>query len=216
MRAMSVVLSHAVYLPSAQCFALVPLIDGLRRSGDSAEAELDYDFERKSVTVTASRAYKWALLFHLRLCFGSAPTALETCFTSGCCCALCNFVTVPSGYPVIDRAGEEVAVYDGRRNLEMVLATGTFEDDNPSNFTLLQVLISVSFFARGGLLQITYAVSQGGLFLASFWLLLSTVKCCGAAVLAGWAGGGRPAVHHEEADPGKHGPRHATRVSHQV
>ena len=51
--AMSVVLAAAVYLPAAQCFALVPLLSSLRRSGREAAATIDYDSERDSVTITA-------------------------------------------------------------------------------------------------------------------------------------------------------------------
>ena len=50
---MSVVLAAAVYLPAARCFALVPLISSVRRSGRPEAAVLDYDAERESVTVTA-------------------------------------------------------------------------------------------------------------------------------------------------------------------
>lgn len=53
MGAMSVVLAAAVYLPAAQCFALVPLLSNLRRSGRETAATIDYDGERESVTVTA-------------------------------------------------------------------------------------------------------------------------------------------------------------------
>ena len=58
--AMSVVLAAAVYLPAAQCFALVPLLSSLRRSGRESAAVLDYDAARESVTVTASAPLRWA------------------------------------------------------------------------------------------------------------------------------------------------------------
>ena len=58
LRAMSVVLASAVYLPAASCFALVPLISGVRRSGRSKAAALDYDADRESVTVTAAAEYR--------------------------------------------------------------------------------------------------------------------------------------------------------------
>lgn len=51
---MSVVLAAALYLPAAQCFALVPLLSSLRRSGAETAATLDYDAQRESVTVTSS------------------------------------------------------------------------------------------------------------------------------------------------------------------
>jgi len=55
--AMSVVLSHATFLPSAQCFALLPLIGGMRRTGSASGATLDYDFDTQSVVLVASRPY---------------------------------------------------------------------------------------------------------------------------------------------------------------
>ena len=55
---MSVVLAAAVYLPAASCFALVPLISSVRRSGRSEAAALDYDADRESVTVTAGADYR--------------------------------------------------------------------------------------------------------------------------------------------------------------
>ena len=36
------------------------------------------------------------------------------------------------------RAGEELCVYDGRPNSEMVLATGTVERDNPADHLTMQ------------------------------------------------------------------------------
>lgn len=58
MQAMSVVLAHAAYLPKAQCFALLPLVGGLCRTGSSSGALLDYDLEREAVTVVAQRTYR--------------------------------------------------------------------------------------------------------------------------------------------------------------
>ena len=55
---MSVVLAAAVYLPAARCFALVPLISSVRRSGRPEAAALDYDADRESVTVTAGAEYR--------------------------------------------------------------------------------------------------------------------------------------------------------------
>ncbi len=59
---MSVVLAAAVYLPAASCFALVPLISSVRRSGRPEAAALDYDVERESVTVTAAADYRCLLM----------------------------------------------------------------------------------------------------------------------------------------------------------
>jgi hypothetical protein len=56
---MSVVLACATYLPSAQCFALLPLAGAFSRTGSVAGATLDYDLDRQAVTVVASRSYRW-------------------------------------------------------------------------------------------------------------------------------------------------------------
>ena len=58
-QAMSVVLAYAAYLPSAQCFALLPLVGGFRRTGSASGAVLDYDLERQAVTLVAQRPYRW-------------------------------------------------------------------------------------------------------------------------------------------------------------
>lgn len=59
------VLAHAAYLPSAQCFALLPLVGGFRRTGSASGAVLDYDLERQAVTLVAQRPYRcgagWAV-----------------------------------------------------------------------------------------------------------------------------------------------------------
>lgn len=78
-QAMAVVLAQAAYLPSAQCFALLPLVGGLARTGSSGGAVLDYDLERQAAVLTAGQ---------------------------------------PLG------PGKEVAIYDGRPNGELLLATG--------------------------------------------------------------------------------------------
>jgi histone-lysine N-methyltransferase SETD3 len=57
-QAMSVVLAHAAYLPSAQCFALLPLVGAFHRTGSSAGAVLDYDLEAEAVTLVAQRTYR--------------------------------------------------------------------------------------------------------------------------------------------------------------
>jgi protein-histidine N-methyltransferase len=43
MEAFSVVLAHALYLPSAGCFALVPLASFMGRTGAGNGCEVDYD-----------------------------------------------------------------------------------------------------------------------------------------------------------------------------
>lgn len=60
--AFSVVLAHAHYLTSAQCFALLPLLPLLQRSTEPDAAMLDYDLERNVVAVTSQRSYRHALL----------------------------------------------------------------------------------------------------------------------------------------------------------
>lgn len=61
MNAMSVVLAHASYLPSAQCFALLPLVGGVTRTGSVSGAVLDYDLDRQSVTLVAQQNYMYVL-----------------------------------------------------------------------------------------------------------------------------------------------------------
>ncbi len=56
--AFSVVLAHAMYLPSASCFALMPIASQLGRTGSEAGCQLDYDPERKAVVVTTPRLLK--------------------------------------------------------------------------------------------------------------------------------------------------------------
>ncbi len=59
--AMSVVIASAVYLPNAQCFALVPGVTSLARSGHEDAAVVDYDAERQAVTVVAQRSYRYLI-----------------------------------------------------------------------------------------------------------------------------------------------------------
>lgn len=87
-QAFSVVLGHSTYLPSAECFALVPLIATMGRTGGDNGCNLDYDASTSSVVLTAGRPY---------------------------------------------REGQEVLLNDGRPNGELVLATGTLQDNNPSD-----------------------------------------------------------------------------------
>lgn len=56
--AMSVVLAHAAYLPSAACFALLPLASHAPRTGAEAGASLDYDLQKERVTICATRSYR--------------------------------------------------------------------------------------------------------------------------------------------------------------
>ena len=54
MAAMSVVLSHAVFLPSVGCFALLPIVGDLDKTGSESGAVIDYDVDSNMVTVTSS------------------------------------------------------------------------------------------------------------------------------------------------------------------
>lgn len=59
--AFSVVLAHALYLPSAGLFALLPLAGQLGRTGSEAVGcAIDYDEASKSVVVTCPRALRCA------------------------------------------------------------------------------------------------------------------------------------------------------------
>lgn len=57
-RAFCVVLGSTQYLPSAECFALVPVASTMGRTGNDNGCTLDYDAERQSVVVTATRPYR--------------------------------------------------------------------------------------------------------------------------------------------------------------
>lgn len=91
LHAFSVVVAHSLYLPSAECFALLPLASLMGRTGNSNGCTLDYDQEKKAVVVTATRPY---------------------------------------------REGQEVLLNDGRPNGELLLATGTLQEGNLSDYLL--------------------------------------------------------------------------------
>jgi protein-histidine N-methyltransferase len=55
--AVSVVLARAAYLPSAGCFALLPLVGDADRTGAADGAVLDYDEATGSAVLSAGRAY---------------------------------------------------------------------------------------------------------------------------------------------------------------
>lgn len=59
-RAFCVVLAHACFLPSAECFALLPLASLMSRTGNENGCDLDYDADRKAVVVAATRPYRCA------------------------------------------------------------------------------------------------------------------------------------------------------------
>lgn len=93
LNAMTVVLAYAVYLPSAECFALLAVVGNISRTGSAAGALIDYDVEAEAVVVTATEPYK---------------------------------------------VGQEVRVFDGRSNGELLLATGWVELSNPADYLMLQ------------------------------------------------------------------------------
>jgi hypothetical protein len=55
MQAFTVILAHALYLPSAGCFALLPVASTLGRTGSEGACTLDYVEDRKAVVVKATR-----------------------------------------------------------------------------------------------------------------------------------------------------------------
>jgi histone-lysine N-methyltransferase SETD3 len=58
LRSFCVVLGHAQYLPSASCFALLPMVSLISRTGNENGCDLDYDADRKSVLLSATRPYR--------------------------------------------------------------------------------------------------------------------------------------------------------------
>ncbi len=61
-RAVAVVIAHAAYLPSVQCFALLPIASTLQRTGADTGAALDYDIDNGCVSLTAQRTIRYAKL----------------------------------------------------------------------------------------------------------------------------------------------------------
>lgn len=92
MESMSVVLSHALFLPSAQCFALVPMLGGFQKTGSLRGCVVDYSVDENAVIVVASTSYG---------------------------------------------VGDEIKMYDGRSNGELLMATGAVEVHNPSDYLTL-------------------------------------------------------------------------------
>lgn len=58
--AVAAVLASAVYLPSADCLALIPGVSTLKRTGTSAGCFVDYDLDRGEVVLTAQGPIKYA------------------------------------------------------------------------------------------------------------------------------------------------------------
>lgn len=61
MRAFSVVLASATYLPAAECFALLPLAGLMGRTGNDNGCDLDFDAASGCVVVRAGRQYRWVV-----------------------------------------------------------------------------------------------------------------------------------------------------------
>lgn len=59
MRAFSVVVGRSCFLPSASCFALLPLASLMGRTGNSNGCDLDYSPEANGVVVRAGRPYRY-------------------------------------------------------------------------------------------------------------------------------------------------------------
>lgn len=108
-RTFAAVLASALYLPSAQCFALVPILSSSRRS-HSGSCSVDYDTESGNV-----------------LCLTGSP------LVSGC--SRCLAEVGPAHRCCISQArGAEVVLSDPRSNAEMLLTYGLVEDGNPNDF----------------------------------------------------------------------------------
>jgi hypothetical protein len=79
------VLAHAIYLPSASCFALMPLASQLGRTGSEAGCSIDYDANKKAVVVTTPRMLRCDASSHAcfpqNSCLHVPPAAhcLDTC-----------------------------------------------------------------------------------------------------------------------------------------
>lgn len=58
MRTFCVVLACTAYLPSAECFALVPVAANVGRTGNDNGCTLDYDAARQSVVLKTTRPYR--------------------------------------------------------------------------------------------------------------------------------------------------------------
>lgn len=61
-QAVAVVVAHAAYLPSVECFALLPIASTMARTGAETGAALDYDIDNACVTLTAQRTIRYTHL----------------------------------------------------------------------------------------------------------------------------------------------------------
>eukprot|EP00798_Chlamydomonas_sp_ICE-L_P020004 gene20004-26717_t len=108
-RAFAVIMAHAIYLPSASCFALLPVASLMARTGNENGCNLDYDTETQSVVITSPRTYRAGQEVMLN---DGRPND-EMLLATG---------TI-----------QEVMLNDGRPNDDMLLAAGTIQNDNAAN-----------------------------------------------------------------------------------
>ena len=76
-RAVAVVVAHAAYLPSVECFALLPIASTLARTGAETGAALDYDIDNACVTLTAQRSVRYS-------CLNPIPYAMHVVVNTRC------------------------------------------------------------------------------------------------------------------------------------
>lgn len=57
-QAVAVVIAYAAYLPSVECFALLPVASTLARTGADTAAALDYNIDNGCVTITAQKTIR--------------------------------------------------------------------------------------------------------------------------------------------------------------
>lgn len=85
-QAVAVVVAHAAYLPSVDCFALLPVASTLARTGADTGAALDYDINSACVTLTAQRTIRYT-------CFKLSPCAVHAAVDNKVqMCLLCVWI----------------------------------------------------------------------------------------------------------------------------
>lgn len=87
MRSFCVVLACTTYLPSAECFALVPVACSMGHTGNDNGCTLDYDAESSTVKVITTRPYRcaWCCMGVLVKGWWLSPARLTKQY---CCCIL--------------------------------------------------------------------------------------------------------------------------------
>ena len=56
--AFSVVLAHSIYLPTAECLALLPLAGLIKPTASDNGCDFDYDVNRQAATLVSTQAYR--------------------------------------------------------------------------------------------------------------------------------------------------------------